>query len=520
MTPPRPRARFIRAQDESRVQTVCLLVIAGAISAAALYLLQPVMIPLALALLLTYVLDPVVEFSAERLRFPRSLAIFMSMALGGAILFALGYLISASIEDLLSSGELYHRRLLELATEFGVPIAPAEVPLAPPEETLSAKAFEGLPVSEWATGLADYMVDAATNFVLVLVFTCYMLMGTARTARSDREDTLRRRVASRVKRYLSIKLLLSALTGLLVGASLQIIGIELALLFGVFAFILNFIPNIGSIISTLVPLPVVLFNPEYDTTTLMLVLFVPGTIQFIIGNVAEPMLIGGELHLHPVAVLAALVFWGVLWGAPGLLLAVPLTAALRIAAESMELTRPVARLLEGKLDYLDGADEFDPVSGVWNRPPPPPKRRESKTIVDKSPPELAEEADAASAPPADAAPPREGVPGASKVPPRPQPPAAPEDEGPSSSIESLADASVDLAPASSPPAAEAPASIPPAPDDSAERPRDERPTIETPGLDPLPAPPRRDLDASSETLFGHPDPRNVTMPDPPPKDET
>lgn len=490
MTPPRPRARFIRAQDESRVQTVCLLVIAGAISAAALYLLQPVMIPLALALLLTYVLDPVVEFSAERLRFPRSLAILVSMALGGAILFGLGYLVSASIEDLLSSGQVYQRRLLELATEFGVPVAPAEVPLAPPEDTLSVEALQRFPVGEWATGLADYMVDAATNFVLVLVFACYMLMGTARTARSDRQDTIRRRVASRVKRYLSFKLLLSALTGLLVGASLQIIGLELALLFGVFAFILNFIPNVGSIVSTLLPLPVVLFNPEYDTTTLMLVLFVPGTIQFTIGNVVEPMLIGGELHLHPVAVLSALVFWGVLWGAPGLLLAVPLTAALRIAAESMELTRPVARLLEGKLDYLDGADEFDPVSGVWNRPPPPPKRRESKTVVDKTPPELAEAAEAV-----------EGGGEQASDPPE-------EADDANSSIESLADASVDLAPA-------APDGGDPIVD--AERRPDERPTIETPGLDPHPEP---EPDSRGDTLFGHPDPRSVTMRDRPPEGES
>lgn len=357
------------------MQTVCLLVIAGAISAAGLYLLQPVMIPLAMALLLTYVLDPVVEFTAEKLRFPRSLAIFASMALGGGILFALGWLISVSIEDLLSSGEVYQRRLLELATQFGLPVTPAEVPLASPEDIGVGEAMDVLPVRQWATGLADTMFDAAANFLLILVFACYMLMGTAGKPRRDRDDSIRRQVALRVKRYLSIKLMLSALTGLLVGASLEIIGVELALLFGVLTFVLNFIPNIGSIIAIVLPLPVVLFNPEYTTTTFMLVLFIPGTIQFVIGNVVEPMMIGGELHLHPVAVLAALVFWGVLWGAPGLLLAVPLTAALRIAAESMELTRPVARLLEGKLDYLDGADEYLPASGTWNRPPIPPRPR-------------------------------------------------------------------------------------------------------------------------------------------------
>lgn len=361
------------------MQTVCLLVIAGAICAAGLYLLQPVMIPLAMALLLTYVLEPVVEFSVARLRFPRSLAIITSMVLAIGVTVGFGFLISISIEDLLSSGEMYQRRLLELATEFGLPVARAEVPLAA-EPSLAADAFRELPLRQWATGLADSMVDAATNFLLILVFACYMLMGTAGTPRGDRDDSLRRQVAFRVKRYLIIKLLLSALTGLLVGVSLQIIGVELALLFGVLTFVLNFIPNIGSVIATLLPLPVVLFNPEYTTTTFMLVLFIPGTIQFVIGNVVEPMMIGGELHLHPVAVLAALVFWGVLWGAPGLLLAVPLTAALRIAAESMELTRPVARLLEGKLDYLDGADEYLPASGTWSRPPLPPRPKPSGEV--------------------------------------------------------------------------------------------------------------------------------------------
>jgi AI-2 transport protein TqsA len=80
-----------------------------------------------------------------------------------------------------------------------------------------------------------------------------------------------------------------------------------------------------------------------------MIVVLPGVVQFTVGSVVEPLVMGEGLDLHPVAILMALVFWGLLWGIVGMLLAAPITAVLRIVLGRVELTRPVAELLAGRL---------------------------------------------------------------------------------------------------------------------------------------------------------------------------
>jgi 4-hydroxybenzoate polyprenyltransferase len=127
-----------------------------------------------------------------------------------------------------------------------------------------------------------------------------------------------------------------------------------ALVFGLFTFLLNFIPSVGSIVATLLPLPVVLMSPAISGTTAVLAIVVPGVIQFGIGSVLEPKLMGSSLDLHPVVILVALIFWGMLWGIPGMFLATPITAVARILLEKIEMTRPVGELLAGRIGGLGG----------------------------------------------------------------------------------------------------------------------------------------------------------------------
>jgi AI-2 transport protein TqsA len=141
-------------------------------------------------------------------------------------------------------------------------------------------------------------------------------------------------------------------------------GIELALVFGVVTFVLNFIPSIGSIVATLLPIPVALV--QYETMGPVIALVVLMTVvQLVIGNGLDPLLMGQNLNLSPVTILAALVFWGLLWGVVGMLLAAPLTAILRIILAQFETTRPMSELLAGRLPEGDG--------GVTMERPTPPQ---------------------------------------------------------------------------------------------------------------------------------------------------
>ena len=154
-------------------------------------------------------------------------------------------------------------------------------------------------------------------------------------------------------RYLTVKLATSSMTALLTFLILWFCNVPLALVFGIFAFLLNFIPNIGSIIAVLLPIPVLFLSPDMSLTTAILALALPSGVQFVIGSLIEPRLMGKHLGLHPIVILLALIFWGVTWGIIGMLLAAPITATLRIILERIPQTRSVAMVMAGKWPTSD-----------------------------------------------------------------------------------------------------------------------------------------------------------------------
>jgi AI-2 transport protein TqsA len=203
-----------------------------------------------------------------------------------------------------------------------------------------------------ATNTLGTVFGLTSSFLFVLVFAGFLLAG--RNPHRVRSGVYAD-IDHNVRRYIAIKVLVSTLTGLLVWVSLSLIGLELAGVFGILAFFLNFIPSIGSIVSTLLPIPIAVAQFQAPWPVI-LVVAVPGIIQITIGNVVEPKLMGKELNLHPVTVLLALSFWGLLWGIVGMCLAAPMTAVIRIVLMQFDTFKPLARLLTGELPRI-GKDE-------------------------------------------------------------------------------------------------------------------------------------------------------------------
>ena len=331
---------------ERGVQTICLLLLSAMAVAAALYWLRPVMVPFVLAVFIAYGLSPLVDLSVRRLRFPRVLAVAGTLALAFLLLVSLGALISASVGQLASNAEAYQAQLSQLLAtaadnlpleRFGVS---SDVQLDPLSQ-IPASA-----VGNMLLGTTNALLDLLSQSILVLIFVIFLLIGSGGRAPLT---GVWNEIESNIQRYLATKAALSAATGLLVGLVLSVLGVDLALVFGLFAFLLNFIPSIGSVIATLLPLPVVLVNPEITPFTAVLAIAVPGAIQLTIGNALEPKIMGDTLDLHPVVILIMLIFWGILWGIPGMLLATPITAVMKILFGRLEQTRPLADLLAGRL---------------------------------------------------------------------------------------------------------------------------------------------------------------------------
>jgi AI-2 transport protein TqsA len=96
----------------------------------------------------------------------------------------------------------------------------------------------------------------------------------------------------------------------------------------------------------------VFLHENFSIGIVIMVLLIPGTIQFTIGSIIEPKIMGDDLDLHPVVLLMALIFWGMIWGIVGMLLATPMTAMLKILLQRNEMTAPVADIMAGRLDRL------------------------------------------------------------------------------------------------------------------------------------------------------------------------
>jgi predicted PurR-regulated permease PerM len=205
--------------------------------------------------------------------------------------------------------------------------------------------FAGSTLSEIADLLSNtFLVLLMTIFVL---FEAMVLPAKIRAALGDPEADLSQgiRVVGRIKAYVVIKTSTSLATGIIIGGALQLLGVDFALLWGLLAFLFNFIPNIGSIIAAIPAIILALLQAGPTGALATAVVFI--VVNMVIGSLLEPKIMGERMNLSPLVVFFSLVFWGWLWGPIGMLLSVPLTMTIRIMLEGHAGTRPFAILMAG-----------------------------------------------------------------------------------------------------------------------------------------------------------------------------
>ncbi len=157
-------------------------------------------------------------------------------------------------------------------------------------------------------------------------------LNTLDTLKLNRETQIEKTfkdITSQVQRYIATKFMLSLLTGVLAGFILWLFGVDYFIVWAVFTFLLNFIPNIGSAIAVILPALMTLVQFE-SFGYMLIVTAILITIQTIIGNGLEPKIFGDRLGLNPIVILLSLLLWGYIWGFVGMFLSVPLTAVAKI----------------------------------------------------------------------------------------------------------------------------------------------------------------------------------------------
>ena len=196
--------------------------------------------------------------------------------------------------------------------------------------------------------LGNVMSNTALIFFIVLFILLEMqsiglkakALGAASSKKSMENLT---RIEKSVRHYLVIKTFVSLLTGILVGLLLWILGVEYAILWGLIAFLLNYIPNIGSIIAAI---PAVMFTwIQLGFAHAVWAMIIFAVVNLLIGYMIEPKVMGKGMGLSTLVVFLSLIIWGYVLGIVGMFLSVPLTMTIKIILEYNESTRPLAALL-------------------------------------------------------------------------------------------------------------------------------------------------------------------------------
>lgn len=313
------------------IKLAMLVIILAGIRAA-----SEIVVPFLLATFFAIVLNPVVSFLMQR-GWRRGLAIAVVITAIFIMLLLLVAVLASSVSEF---SDLYPqlRTTLEkkmvvvqhLVGRLGVRVS---------TDTLVAR-FDPNMLMSLATTAFTQLSGMMSNIVLLFLTVVFMLFEVRHLPYKMRNALVnpRMRIASLhralkgVTHYLALKTFVSLITGVAVWAALYLLGVQFALLWGLLAFMLNYIPNIGPILAGIPPVIQALLLNSLSDAALVAALFI--AIHMVFGNMLEPRLMGHRLGLSTLVVFLSLIFWGWLLGPVGMLLSVPLTSVTRILMET------------------------------------------------------------------------------------------------------------------------------------------------------------------------------------------
>jgi len=321
---------------------------------ATLKLTTAIVLPFVIAVLLTFVLEPLI-YILGKIHIPRAIAAIVVVLLMALFVYAIGLVLFNSGKTIATLYPKYEVRF----TEIYIMVAGAlDLPY---DEHLNL--FENLwlqmnirnKVQAMALVFSESFFKFLGDVVMVVLFIVFLLLEIGHfreRAELALADTfpggvkkIIEAIVRQITRYLSLKFLLSLITAVIVGISLQLIGMDFPIVWAVLTFILNFIPTLGSIGigAGIGVFAIVQFYPQ--PLPIILAMSIVVTTNMIIGNFIEPKLQGDNLGLSPFVILLSLLIWGWLWGFAGLVLAVPMTVIVKIICEEVPILEPISIMM-------------------------------------------------------------------------------------------------------------------------------------------------------------------------------
>ena len=312
---------------------------------AGMKLSAPLIVPFLLSVFIAVITFPLTS-KLQYMGLPKGLSLTLVIFFILAIGLALSLLAGNSLADFSKMMPMYQQKIsaewssvLLTLSENGISVTDILNDIIDPSAAVSL-------VSTILHGFGSML----TNSFLIILSVIFILVEAAGITQKslsvdkvDSTPSFSHIFIEKVRIYMSIKTIISMLTGFLIGTSLWLIGVDYPILWGTLAFILNFVPNIGSIIAAV---PTVLLTiVQLGFPSALLVASVYAVVNIIIGNVVEPKYMGKGLGLSTLVVFVSLVFWGWVLGPVGMLLSVPLTITVKLALDSEPETQWLGRLL-------------------------------------------------------------------------------------------------------------------------------------------------------------------------------
>jgi len=332
-----------------------IIIIAGLMQA------QSIVIPILLSLFISIVCTQPVLWLANR-KVPFTLAVFLVLIGMLLIFLLLGGLIGESLADFAADAPKYEDRLknvvydvMDKLNQMGVNIKSEQLlQILDPKKILN---FTANMVGQIGGIMSNSFLILLITIFILLEFNGFVLKTKVVEMKHSNSLNYFNKIGQGIRHYLSIKTVVSLLTGFLITIYLLIIGVDYAVLWGVIAFMLNYIPNIGSIIAAVPTMLLALVQLGIGGMIWTGVGYL--AVNMIIGNIVEPKVMGKGLGLSTLVVFLSLIIWGYIFGSIGMFLSVPLTMTIKIMLEANKDTNWVAILLGTEEDTKRILDEED-----------------------------------------------------------------------------------------------------------------------------------------------------------------
>jgi len=335
---------------------VCCIIVAVVFKIAAVIIL-----PFTIAVLLAFVMFPVLKV-LDRIHCPRIISILLVIAIIIAGMGLFGMVVFTSGKMIVEQYPQYEDRIKALydwaANLFDLPNDEA---LTIWQNLWNEEAIRSF-VRDTTLYLSNYFFRFMSAAVIVVLFIVFLLMETgffrekltvAYENKIDQINQMGNDIISQITKYLAAKFFISLANGVIFGVTFKLVGLEFAIVWGVFQFVMNFIPTLGSIVAGVIISLFALIQFWPDPAPIIIVIAVILTVNLILGNIFDPKIVGDNVGISPLVILISLSIWGYIWGFAGMVLAVPMTVIIKIICENIPFMEPISILIGSRKAVLN-----------------------------------------------------------------------------------------------------------------------------------------------------------------------